>query len=471
MLTPSNGTAYAAAPDDNSFWRVLFHRWFVKYNPVYLVSALLVLSGLHLVSRGLTQEGSTFGSLGVALLAEVYAAALVGGAALLARNGQKRPAVLLALLVVLYQGDLTLHTETCAVLGSAGVLATTLWMAIFVAKLFALSRALRVRIGARALATSFVGGTALALLPYGLFHLAPSANGAMLAVFGVALHALFPRRVEDSVIPVDVLDPWSKIVLRRVVVATWSIWSLLLVLHVGFLASETSIDFKPVVVSALFAAVASRAGERRLWSVILGTSAFVAFAAPAELSIVAWLAALTLIVRAVSDERSRTSNASRVDEVEPSPYRRSTDTSPEGAHAPPAAADVFLPRGAHERLRLFTGALVAAYVGIWTLGWRGGPMPSHHVAVDALFVAASIAMAWRLGARLVLVFVASLVGHALAATGLIPKPQTLVEWGSIALVVGFLLLFGSLAISHRLRDLAPTGPSDREPDPIEPQET
>ena len=471
MLTPSNGNEKSAPLDDTPFWRVLFHRWFVKYNPVDLVSALLVLSGLHLVSRGLTQEGSTFGSLGVALLAEAYAAALVAGAALLTRNGQKRPAVLLALLVVLYQADLTLHTETCAVLGSAGVLATTLWIGIFGAKIFALSRALRVRIGARALATAFVGGTGLALLPYGLFHLAPNAKGALLAVFGVALHALFPRRVEDSVMPAEALDPWSKIVLRRVVVATWSIWSVLLILHVGFWASETSIDFTPVFVSALFAAAASRAGERRLWGVILGTSALVALAAPAELSIVSWLAALTLIVRAATASRSRTSNGPQVDEVEPSPYRRSTDTSPDGAHAPPEAGEVFLPRGAQERLRLFTGALVAAYVGVWTLAWHGGPMPSHHVAVDALFVAAGLAMTWRLGARLVLVFVPTLIGHALAASGLIPKPQSLVEWGSIALVVGFLLLFGSLAISHRSRDLGPTGTSDRERDPIQPQET
>jgi hypothetical protein len=32
-------------------WRRLMHRWFVEYNPLYLVSAMLVLGGIWLLSR------------------------------------------------------------------------------------------------------------------------------------------------------------------------------------------------------------------------------------------------------------------------------------------------------------------------------------------------------------------------------------------------------------------------------------
>ena len=55
----------------------------------------------------------------------------------------RRPAVLLALLTVLYQGDLTLHTETCAYLGGVGIFASVAWLAMFVAKLYALAWALK----------------------------------------------------------------------------------------------------------------------------------------------------------------------------------------------------------------------------------------------------------------------------------------------------------------------------------------
>jgi hypothetical protein len=121
----------------DDLWQALLHRWFVVYNPTYLVSAVLVLGGMLTASRALSREDGIAGPLGVALVAELYACALIGGAALLVRIGQRRPAVMLALLTVLYQSDLTLHTETCAFLGTAGAIASAAWLALFVGKLFA----------------------------------------------------------------------------------------------------------------------------------------------------------------------------------------------------------------------------------------------------------------------------------------------------------------------------------------------
>ena len=106
------------------YWQRLLHRWFVQYNPIYLVSAMLVLGGMITAARGLAHEGSLYGPLGIAIIAEVYALALIGGAALLTRIRQKRPAVLLALITIAYQSDLTLHTETCAFLGGIGIAAS-----------------------------------------------------------------------------------------------------------------------------------------------------------------------------------------------------------------------------------------------------------------------------------------------------------------------------------------------------------
>jgi len=127
------------------YWRKLLHRWFVEYNPLYLVSATLVLGGMILSSRGLAHEGSLYGEIGVAAIAELYALALIGGAALLMRLEHRRSAVMLALLTVLYQCDLTLHTETCPNLGTIGVVASAGWLALFVAKLVALGWAMKLR--------------------------------------------------------------------------------------------------------------------------------------------------------------------------------------------------------------------------------------------------------------------------------------------------------------------------------------
>ena len=94
------------------YWQRLSYRWFVEYNPLYLLSAALVLGGVTLVTRGLANSASAFELVGVGAIPELYAALLIAGAALLTRAGTRRPAVLLALIAILYQGDLTLHTET-----------------------------------------------------------------------------------------------------------------------------------------------------------------------------------------------------------------------------------------------------------------------------------------------------------------------------------------------------------------------
>lgn len=128
---PPRARANERPRDGADFWRRLLYRWFVEYNPLYLLSAALVLGGCFLLSRGLASDESPFVSLGITLVSEVYAFGLLGGAALLTRIGPRRPAVMLALLFALYQWDLTLHTETCAYLGATGRWAAAVWLAVF----------------------------------------------------------------------------------------------------------------------------------------------------------------------------------------------------------------------------------------------------------------------------------------------------------------------------------------------------
>src|SRR4051812_22790377 len=188
--------------DDNSELRRLLHRWLVQYNPLYLVSATLCLAGVYLTARGLADRGTAFGEVGVAAITELYAIALIGGAALLTRIGQRRPAVMLALLAALYQGDLTLHTEVCTYLGRVGVAASAAWAALFVAKLYALAWALKVRPSRSAVALAAYGGAGLAVMPHVLARVPPGAGGALVALWAFSVGALglyAPRAVASAV--------------------------------------------------------------------------------------------------------------------------------------------------------------------------------------------------------------------------------------------------------------------------------
>jgi len=84
-----------------NFWRRLFRRWFIEYNPLYLLSACCVLVGVSELSQGLSR--SPYAGFAVAGVAEVYAWALIASAAFLMRVELRRPAVMLALLIAIYQ--------------------------------------------------------------------------------------------------------------------------------------------------------------------------------------------------------------------------------------------------------------------------------------------------------------------------------------------------------------------------------
>ena len=215
--------------------RRLLHRWFVEYNPLYIVSAALVLRGVNLVSHVVNLE------LGVPAIVELYAWSLIGGAAVLHRAKLKRPAVMLALLAVVYQGDLTLHTETCAYLGTTGAIASLVWLASFALKLLALARALRLRMSRSAFAVPVFGAATLVILPR-LVRVSGAETGGVIAscaLFAILAAGLWTTRTIESR---DHLDDWSRTVLRRATRAAWIIWSALALLHVGFLFTQRAMD-------------------------------------------------------------------------------------------------------------------------------------------------------------------------------------------------------------------------------------
>lgn len=475
------------SPHD-TYFRRLMHRWLVEFNPLYLLSATLVLGGMILTSRGLAREGSLYGEIGVAAIAELYAATLIGGAALLTRIGQRRPAVMLALLTMLYQCDLTLQTEASPYLGAVGTAATVAWLALFVAKLSALAWAMKLRVSNTAYATAAFAALGLAVLPRYLHELAPASATGLVAVwlFGAfTLHGVAVTRTGttaetgtaratatataasrgegtsgvSSAVP---LDAWAATVLRRAVRASWSLGALLFVGHVLFWSTQHPIVLAALLPVAPLLAVRSVRIEAQAWFLVAATLLCVGVAMPGALAMTALLASAALVVRALLPGVRAPSNASAASHAvaprdEAGPYRAFDGFDPARPASPArAVAPVFVPASfvmieRAERLRLLTGALFALHLAVWTLGWTGGDWPSHVLALDLATAVAVLLFAWRARVRVAIVPLAGLAMHLAVQSHLVPAPRSLLEWGATAVGLGFALLLASLAASYRLR--------------------
>lgn len=423
----------------------LFHRWFVQYNPLYLVSAMFVLVGLTMISRALAGDLSLSGQLGVGAASELYALALIGGAALLMRLGLPRPATFVALLAVLYQGDLALTTETHALLGTVGKLASATWFLLFVAKLHALARAMRLRVSPSAWLVASLGALGLAVVP----HLSRSlGRGALTAVVGLWLFAVLasalwtPRTVRSK----TPRDAWGQTVERRALRATWTIWACLALAHAVLWCREYHLDAGVLVPIALLLATRWMRGEIATLATASATLAFVAVAMPAVLPAVALMAAAVLSLgawRVPARECDR--SASPPDE---SGYR--------GAGEPIATVlPAFEFPAGPERARRLAWAGYALYVAAWTCTRTSGDWPDHVLALDLTLTVPMLLVAW--GRRSVAVpapLFATYVHWAIQSR-LLRAPQSTLQWGITTVSVGFALLFVSVFTSWRFERRPP----------------
>ena len=429
--------------------RRVLHRWFVQYNPTYLLSAVLVFAGCFLWSRGAVREESLGGTLGIPLVAEVYAASLIGGAALLTRIGQRRPAVILALIAIVYQWDTTLHTEACAYLFALGVAASAAWLALFAGKLVALGWALRVRFTRPLVTGALIAAVGLALMPWLVSRFGPNGGGALLALL---LFALGSVDVGGGIVSVVPLDAWGGTVLRRVSRAAWIMSGALVSLHVAMWWTTSELSLAPTLLALPLLAVRRVRSEVLTWGIVLVTLALAALVRPDAFFVTALLSAAALGLRVLAPRLPLVAVARPIEERPASePYR----AREAGEGHPRAPVYVERPLDAGERARALAGSLFAAYLGAWTFGWSGGDWPAHVVAVDVtLTLIVAIAM-WRTRARapLVVPLVAS-YAHAALRAHLVPIPVSGVAWGETIVVLGFALLAASLVTSYRLRGSA-----------------
>jgi len=430
-------------------WRRLLHRWFIEYNPFYIVSAGLVVVGVNLISSGLSGT-SALAQLGAAAIAEVYAWALIAAAAWLTRTGCRRPAVMLALLAAVYQCDPTLHTETCVYLGFTGLVAAGVWLASFVGKLYALAWALHLRPSRTAIAVPTFGAIGLLTIPRCVAFAGAIGAETQIAcwVFALSAWGLWSTREIASTVA---LDAWGETVLRRSVRATWLIWAVLGLSHVVFWLDELGVGPRALVPVALLLSTRWIARELAVWCAVCGTVLFVGLAMPSVFSVTAFLAACALALRALREP------VKVLIEPEPgdasAPYRSAPfDALP--LRSTPPSVTVFARAARPALARLVTGSAAAVYLSLWTTMWTGGPWPTHQFSLDLLLTATLILLIWK--ARSVIAYL-PLLGtyvHLGIQTGFLTASRSKLEWGMTSVGLGFALLSASLAATWRLRRAA-----------------
>lgn len=445
-------TKHREAAPEGSFWRRLLHRWFVEYNPLYLVSALLVLGGLTLISRGTAESSSAHREVAVAAIAEVYACALIAGAALLTRIGLRRPAVMLCLVTALYQCDLTLLTERQVYLGFTGVAAVTAWLVMFGVKLHALAWAMRLRLSRSAIAVPAFGALGMAVLPHVLPRVDASQRSVLVAAWVFALFAggLWTSREVTSTVG---LDAWGRTVLARTLKAIWALWGTLALFHVLFWCSQSSVRIGVLLPVAFLLATRRLRTDAAVWAAVTGALLYTGACESRHLWLVSLFAATTLALRAL---RRPTVIERAVDApADATPYRAPGTDAP-APEAPPVERILGFARSERAPMvRLLGGSMFAVYLSAWTFQWTGGALPPHTLVLDAMFLAGAVMMVWKARTRAILAPLAWTWVHAGVQSGLISAPTSTLQWGIASVGTGFVLLLGSLVIAWRLRGTEP----------------
>lgn len=452
-------TPPVASPFDHALRRLL-HRWLIQYNPLYLVSAALVLVGVILLSQGIA-GGGTVAQLGITAIAELYAWALIGGAALLTRIRLRRPALMLALLAALYQCDLTLHTETCAYLGTAGVLGSAVWLVSFMGKVRVLAWAMKLRISRSAFFVASFGAAMLATMPWLLrvLHGALASSVISLWLFAVFAAGLWSlRRIESQ----RNEEAWGAMVMRRSLRATWAGWSVMMLVHVGFwLSQHPSLHAASLLPAATLLLTRWIGGESKIWLTTLATVIAMAIIHPQFLWLSAALASAALSLRALRFPCLRPRPPCEKPKAPGDVYRQEqpTEPSPRALIHRPLYFAVADPSA---MVRLLSGAAGYLYLAVWTYGYVGGPLPAHLWWLDLIAIAVSVVAAVRLRSTMPLFPPALALGHLVVSWRLIAAPQSALQWGVTCVAIGFGLLLVCLLASvhwrHRLAThLEPSG--------------
>lgn len=397
-MMEENRKDHQSEPGRTNNFEALLHYWFIQYNPLYFFSALCMLGGMFLLSRGLTELDWHGGQLFLTGVVQTYEIIIIAGAALLFRTeGQRRPAVILGVMEIFFLFDGTFRTEMIASLGSHGLVWAGAWIALTALKLWAMVWAFRLKISVSAFLLPLLAALGIALFP----QLLEKANMDkswlhLLAIWygvGLVMCAKFLKpRVECRIM----LDAWGLKVLRRSTMAAWGMWTGFYLFHLLIWSAMFHIPF-----------TAAQAAPFMLGLFLLNEEVW------------AWSAGAAILALSA--------------------------TFP-GAVTPVAiiVGIFFGLKGWHDkRRRLYIGAVFSIYIALWTLGWTGGALPELNLWLNGAAIAVLLAMAWML--RLPSAIPAALLIMLAGAEAFMPRGR--LQWGSFVMVMGFTSLVAGIAMN------------------------
>jgi hypothetical protein len=346
--------------------RKLFHYWFVQYNPLYFVSALCVLFGMFLVSRGLEEMGWTPGQIILTAVIQAYEILLITGAAILFRSaGERRPGVILGLLEVFFLFDCTFQTEIVASMEGVGVALTIAWIAMMVLKLTALKWVFRLTFPIAILGIPVIAAIGLAGTPYILQSTMLSKSWTHLFAtwlgFGLVYAVLLIRPTVASTVP---LDDWGRTVLRRSAKSAFMIWTGYYFYHVITWFGMFNIGIIPAHLAPFILLFPFKyKTENSAW----------------------WCASLTFVLSLLQSNLMTVSPIAMITGIACGLQGRRL-----------------------KQPRLYVGAVVLVHIGIWTIGWQMWPPPAQKWWLNLLTGAALLTMAWRM--RLMSALIVVIIG-------------------------------------------------------------
>jgi hypothetical protein len=399
---------------------VLRH-WFVHFNPLYLLSAFCVLTGVFLVNHSLDRlPADAFDGPRLALFAviQAYEALIVIGAAFLVRRARVvRPAVLLVLLEAAFLFDGTLRLESLLLRAPLRFGVTALWLVFIPVKVWGMAAALRVPLTRAHYARIVAAAAVLVAVVHLLAH--PATDEVLVLQLAAWLGAIVIGLLDVTDGPPTSTLTVSDEERRRgelcsrgaFRIATGAyfihIWSYILA------GSRTDVVWPAVVAQAgtlFLRAALTRPRDAQVW----GAGALLVCAALPNPSALPWA---TLVAAAAFGYRA---------------WREA-------------------------RSGLATGAALAVYVALWLRDWRGWghalPAPQSWPTLGLAVVLALIA--WRLRDHLArgLVAAGAAYGAVLAGQRFVPRSE--LARGIGALAAGFAFFVAGLAVNWWLRLKAP----------------
>jgi len=374
------------------------HYWFVQYNPLYFFSALCILFGMFLISRGLVELDWSQGQLLLTVVMQLYEIVLIIGGALLFRfKGNYRPAVILGLIEIFFLFDCTFRTEMMTTMGIVGGITSVVWVALVAFKLMALVWMFHLKVPSVVIIIPTLAAMGIAGVPHALELL---KEDQVLITLGAIWYGVILMVSVQTIRPrIDctiTLDDWGKTVLNRVKKTALLMWSGFYLFHLMTWIEMFDIPFSYAYAGPFF--LFWFFPKKEIWTwvgglVIIGLTSVM----PSAVTSTAFIVAIFYGLKARQTKRHR----------------------------------------------FYLGAVIYSYLACWAMGWKGGllPEPNLWLILTTTMILVVMAWYWRLLSAVPATVLVMLSGAEIFL------PQGSFQWGSFILVIGFTTLIAGIAVN------------------------